>query len=269
MRLMLSQSRLNKYEKCPRSYYYNYIINFKGEQIVSLPMKFGLLVHSLMEDIYKLAEKNEDMDRAEIVKNLVFQKIVDIEGTDLADCEGRLSKLIKPISSLVNKYDMIEAERWIDVELFEEGEFSEEIIETIVRILDRFDKEGMLKGIFFGGYIDAFARDKDGNALTLDWKTGRHSKKWAPPYIRQIQLYVELFNRIGIGIDKGKLVYVEHRMEHDVDVDEKTCRATFNEMKEAFRKIILLGDDINNFPMIEDEPISCNDCNYDLICHNL
>lgn len=257
LKLKLSQSRLNAYDDCERKYYYRYILVFYGEQITSPAMEFGLLVHKMIQRINDSTEEN----KVDEVSNIIYQTIADHE-----EYEERLIKLIKPLISLVKEYNVIISEEWIEIKMFEDDELDEAMVASILKTFERKGKEGVFDGVYFGGYVDAYATDSEGKKTVIDWKSGKYTRKWSGGYIRQTQLYTQVERMLGKEVDKGKMIYVEQNYENEADVSEKTCQDVYDKAKATFLEILKKKDDIKQFPMIGD-PAICNHCEYDLICN--
>ena len=258
MKYYLSQSALQSFEKCPRKYYYYYILRYKGEMPFIAPMDFGITVHNLIErayDIYKA-------DRKEILGNMILDKASEMEDEVY---QARMIKLKKPLAKIVDTIDVSETELYVSDKLFDVSELSLETINAIINIQKRRGKDGELEGVWFGGFIDAVGI-MNGKKIAIDWKTGKFSRMWVKKYERQLQLYTNLLRLNGEYINQAKIIYVEHDFEHNVDSKPSTCENEYSKMKDAFRDILALGDFIENFEMIKD-PIECNGCSYDFICN--
>lgn len=261
MKLILSQSRLNAYERCQRQYYYKYILVFGGEKIFIKPLDFGILVHSIIEEALKY-----DLDCKIVMKNIVHQKIIEIDDDSQRDYESRLLKLIPILEKICGKYKILSLEEKINYRMFEENEIKDEaVLSSIVKSLDRYGYEGGLEGIFFGGIIDAVVIH-DGQDMIIDWKTGTYNRQWSAGNERQTQLYTHLKRLNDIQVDKAMIFYVEQEYKHMVDVDAKKCKDVYKTVKSKFKEILEKKDIIENFEMV-NEPITCNGCFYDYICH--
>lgn len=269
-RLVLSQSRLNTYDKCQRKYYYYYIALFFGEKTYIPALHYGITVHSIIEKIYKRLNEVEGLRPKNEIKTQIFQEIAEIEDEPEKDYEERLINIIKPLNGVIVKYKMLNAEIWVDTEMFIEDDFKDpEVFNIIRKLLDKKDEDDLrpFGGVIFGGYIDAHAMDvKTKNILVIDWKTGRFSRQWVAPYVRQIQLYTYLMRLNGHIIDEAKIIYVEHNSEHKIDVSQKICEEVYNTAKKKFEEILKKKDNILDFEMI-NEPIECNSCSFDYLCN--
>ena len=121
-------------------------------------------------------------------------------------------------------------------------------------------------GVWFGGFIDAVAQNGDAEDV-IDWKTGRFSRDWVFSVERQVQLYTHLMRLANRVVDAAKIVYVEQKNKvHLVDVSIETCERVYNEMRETYKKILAIGEEIENFKKI-DSVAECNKCYYDFICN--
>lgn len=261
MKLNLSQSRLNTFEKCPRQYYYYYNLKYYGEQTSSTPLEFGILVHNLMEQAFNY----EEGDRKEYLTSITLNKVSEIEDDPSKDYSMRLFNLLPSLKRAIDTFNVLQSEKYVQVMMFAVEDFNQEIIKSIVNRLEKQGKVGDFEGIFFGGYLDAHAIE-DGKTSVIDWKTGKFSRRWISPYERQIILYTHIMRMNDFEIDQAKIMYLEQNYEHVVDVSVQNCRTVFEKSKNAFRGIIERMDDIENFEMIKEEA-KCNQCSYSFICH--
>lgn len=264
MRHYLSQSALQAFEKCPRKYYYQYIMIYYGESTFSAPLDFGLSIHSILEKAMNATKA----DRPEFVTNLIYDKVNEVSDDAKKDYEGRLMKLIKPLSRICTTFDVTDTELYISDKLFEPDELSLETIDMLMDVRERKGKEveDGFEGVWFGGYIDAVVKNGEEEDV-VDWKTGKFSRMWLGPYERQAQLYTQLMRLNGRKVKRTIIVYVERDgFEHVVDSSEAICESKYNSMKEAFRNILAKGQDIEKFEMINN-PVECNNCYFDFICN--
>ena len=261
MKLNLSQSRLNAFEKCPRQYYYYYILKFYGEQTSSTPLEFGILVHNLLEQAFNYEEK----DRKEYLRNITLNKVAEIEDDPSKDYSIRLMNLLPALERAVDEFEVLTSEKYAQVQMFTEKDFTLDEIFTITNRLEKQGKTGEFEGIFFGGYLDAHAI-QDGKTSVIDWKTGKFSRRWLSPYERQIILYTHIMRLNEFEIDQAKIMYLEQNYEHVVDVSVKNCREVYEKSKNMFRDIIERQDSIENFEMKKEES-KCNYCAYNIFCY--
>ena len=117
----------------------------------------------------------------------------------------------------------------------------------------------MTDKIGFNGYIDGWLKDKDGNNIIEDWKTGTKNAQKHRKNTRQIQVYAYLLRLIGEKPDIGRVGYVEMKefdkygkstgrpLEVDVDISVEKCEKVFNKMFGNYVKKIKAGIGFSNF----------------------
>ncbi len=259
MRYYLSQSALQSFEKCPRKYFYYYILRYKGEMPFIAPMSFGILVHNLIERAYDINEA----DRKEVLANMIMAEASKMDFDD--PYQERLMKLRKKLPNICAAIDVLETELYVSNKLFDITQLSAEAISAIINIQKRRGKDGDLEGVWFGGFIDAIGIMNE-KKVAIDWKTGKFSRMWIKKYERQLQLYTQLLRLNNNYISQAKIIYVENNFEHNVDAKPASCENEYAKMKDAFRDVLALGDFIENFEMIK-KPEECDSCSYDLICN--
>jgi ATP-dependent helicase/DNAse subunit B len=66
----MSNSRIETYRKCPRSYYRSYVLHEKTS--ATIPMRMGTIIHSALETFVGTQSKSVD-DLMVIVEGAIFQ----------------------------------------------------------------------------------------------------------------------------------------------------------------------------------------------------
>lgn len=176
-----SPSSINTYLKCPRQYFYNYILDLSSKDGNPDAMSYGTAVHSACEFAVNYAiERNEYPTKEEFINS--FKKELDKQ----------------PMSSY--------KQREIYIERGENAlkEYYVQLCNTPVKNLYATEKEVLLEidGVRFKGIIDRIDKNDDGTYTIYDYKTGnaKNAKIICPDgehedYYNQIGLYKYYFEK--------------------------------------------------------------------------
>ncbi|MFT4343352.1 MAG: RecB family exonuclease [Candidatus Woesearchaeota archaeon] len=257
-----SPSSINVYKQCPRKYYYIYIKKLKT--LPSIHLIRGSIVHSALEDFFKLDPRNLPEENYEpLLQNLLYEFLRTKWNAERAQFED---------------LGMTEAQR-----LFYYEETERMLRYWLKRFLDRIKREDLsFKDAFakwvpiteeefisdkhkVKGFIDAIHKIGE-EVIVMDYKT---SKKDAitPEYRLQLAIYALLFHeKYGVLPQKAGINFLLHG-ERMIDVDEELVTL-------AKREIELIhmnteSDDINDYPM-KPGPLckwSSGQCDFFELCY--
>ncbi len=246
-----SSSSLNLYRKCPRQYFYNYILGLKTEAGDKDNLVYGNSVHKAFEYAINYAMKYKKYPTTEEAYE-VFSKCVDDFACSYPD---NLKQSARD-------------------NIFSEGKYYKKFTE--IMSADNLDARAELSlnytaenGVNFNGSIDRIDKNSDGTYSIYDYKTGLNSdgitrRGTHSDYYYQIAFYKYLFKKqFGVNADVSTcfiypLLSEENHVIKDISDDE--C----NEIAEEFMTI---AEKINNLEF--DKPEKCPNsayCNYKGIC---
>ena len=246
-----SPSSLNTYRKCPREYFYNYILGLKSSSGNRDNLTYGLAVHKAFQFTIDEALKNKKyptVDEAYVV----FAKTID----EL------------PCSSPENL--KLSGKEYI----FSDGKYYDKFIS--IAPIETLDTRAELSldyttedGINFNGSIDRIDKNPDGTYSIYDYKTGTDNSGITKggqhsDYFYQIGFYKYLFKKqFGISADiSTTFIYPLLDEEYHTlkDISDDICEEIAQEFIEIVGKI-------NNLEF--DRPSKCpNDkfCDYKNLC---
>ena len=244
-----SVSSLNTYRKCPREYFYNYILGLKSSSGSKDNITYGLAVHKAFQYTINYAMKNKKYPSADEVYE-IFAKAID----------GL---------SCTNPENMKESGK---DNIFSEGKYYDKFIS--ISSIENLDSKAELSldytqdGINFNGSIDRIDKNPDGTYSIYDYKTGTDNSGITKggihsDYYYQIALYKYLFKK-QYDIHKEvsttfiyPLIDECHTMK---DISDEEC-------EEIAQEFIDLVNKIHNFEF--DRPEKCPNskfCSYKNIC---
>ncbi len=255
-----SPNSINTYKQCPRKYYYNYIVCLE-KKIPSIHLQRGKIVHSALEDFFKIDISKINHDHFEfelkiVLLNLFKQKWID------------------------NKKDLIKTELNQDQLDFYYEETAMMVDNWFKNFLNRLKPSITIYGLEDGfkrikpvtemhfisndyqvqGFVDAI-HEIDGKISLIDYKTSSR-EKITEEYRLQLAIYALLYrekygkNPHLVGID-----FLRHK-PHYLEVDKELLEFARRECNIIQEKT--LSEDIEDYPM--NPSALCKYCDFYDIC---
>lgn len=246
-----SASSLNTYRKCPREYFYNYILGLKSSSGSKDNLTYGLAVHKAFQHTINYAMKYKKYPTIEEAYE-VFDKTIDelpCENPDRLKESGKNNIFTK------GKY----YDKFISIA-------SDENINAVAEMSLNYTTED---GINFNGSIDRIDKNPDGTYSIYDYKTGTDSsgitqKGSHSDYYYQIAFYKYLFKKQE-NVNKDISTYFIYPLLEDnahikKEITDNDCEMVANEFIECVKNIQELKF---------DRPNKCPNekfCSYKNIC---
>ncbi len=243
-----SPSSINTYLKCPRSYFYHYILDLQSKDGNPDSFSFGTAVHSACEYAVRYAKANGTYPaKEEFIK--AFK--TELENQPLSSFQQREILEVRGEKALEKYYVQLCA--------------------TPVSMLYEVEKkiELNIDGVNFKGYIDRIDKNPDGTFTIYDYKTGSaKSEKVICPngdyeeYYNQIGLYKYYFEKsTGKTVKETTFIYPEEPENNlTLNLLDEDCE----EIKQKFEKAI------NDIRLYKFEPSynekACQYCAYSAFC---
>lgn len=253
-----SPSKIPEYLRCPLKFYLDNIVGADNEITYDnlRPMsgnRFGDLIHYVMEHFIKdapNASKDEIVSYGEILYGL-YTKI------DRSISDDNLEK--KPfLASVEHAYNYLKKNYII------KGSLTEEKV--------GYGKDRALAKIgeiHFNGSIDLVTKDKDGNYVILDYKTGSNVEHIDNDINTCIQalIYANLFKQ-KYGHEVSKVVFYYTRFDKVITFDNPCSDEVRKELEERIALFAQALKDLQ-FPIAskETQEEACKYCKYMNICH--
>ena len=246
-----SASSLNKYRKCPREYFYNYILDLKSDSGSRNNLVYGLAVHKAFEYTLNYAMNNKKYPTTEEAYEIFARTI------DESACES-------PENLKQSGKDKI----------FSKGKYYEE---NFIKLADisALDTRAELKldyttedGINFNGSIDRIDKNPDGTYSIYDYKTGTDSSGINKTgvhsdYYYQIGFYKYLFKK-----QENVTTEIETRFLYPLIEEEvKPTEISDSDCEEIAKEFIEIVNRIHNLEF--DRPDKCTNpqfCPYKNLC---
>lgn len=253
-----SPSTLPKFLKCPLRFYLDNIVGADTEINYDnlRPMsgnRFGDLLHYVMEHFIKDIP-NASLDEVKKYGKLLYELYIKIDrsiGDDYLEQKPFLDSVEHAYNYLTKNYIVKGSLTELNVGYFQEKEKSK------------------IGNIHFRGSIDLVTKDKNGNCVVLDYKTGSHIEHEENDIDTCIQglIYSNLFKQI-YGKEIIKLVFYYTRFDKMVAFDNPCCDEVRKDLEE---KVALFEQALKDlqFPIAtkEMQEEACNYCKYMNICH--
>jgi ATP-dependent helicase/DNAse subunit B len=187
----VSVSRLKRYEQCPRSFFYKYVVKGPEEPPAEAP-QFGVILHRTLELLYGWVVDEEFSGHIPIEKLLEFYRQAWTEsrlvGIALYNEGLSILRAYLQTHSLVNSYDILATEKEFNVEL---GPF------------------------ILNGYIDRVDKFGDGWIGIIDFKSNRQLfTPWELENDLQLSLYALVARQMYPWANRFSFVF--HMLRHNV-----------------------------------------------------
>lgn len=230
-RLRLSPSAINTYYRCPRVFYYNYIL--KERTPPNIHLYKGSFVHKVLEDLFKSTKYT---DIHEYMKTSMNKwKIPSAIMKRLDDPTHHTLEAKKMLTLFANRL-----EDRIDMMTMEDKINGPSHAWNLVRPKLRehriYDEELHIVGI-----IDSIEKDFDDNVYLVDYKTSKLFRHCiSTSYIRQLKIYAYLyFKEFGELPEFVSIHYLRYGEIFTVPVQEvflDEVREIVKEVREAAQK---------------------------------
>ncbi len=284
--LKISPSALSTYSKCPREYFYSYVLSVEGKEDMRDVVKmsdgdFGLFVHSILEDAVKTlisssnVEKDKEKTSLEIILRSSFQRMKEAAPNKYATgkklmWEQTLKNVERVIFNFIEIDKLLRSDTTYGPSSSEYKTLGAEINfgpNKPIKAQVHLDKKLSVNLI---GMIDRLDQDEDGNVRVIDYKTGNKPVKIQ----ERIQIQLLSYHYATLGIANGKtietiLCYVGE------DPEKALVRSEFKEpFLEAFKKYlgkVITAMNEGRFPFISGPRSNgrfdnCSYCSFKEIC---
>ncbi len=269
----LSPSRASQFKTCPKQFKFSNIDKIK-EPTNEVQAK-GTLVHEALEELYKLDVKDRP---DEIKQEEVFSEINIIEKTERDS--GDKSKILHDIFRKIftekrNSEEYYELFNSDDIDIKKFGKDALKLLTNYLTLenpkkikaleVERWVR-GPIEDLNLRGILDRIDRDKDGNLIIVDYKSGKApDPKYKDDSFFAMKLYALLIrDELGEIPKELKLIYLKNSTVRYYEVDENTLNNVREEILEIWKNIKFAYES-NEFPPIKN-PLCKNWCYYKPIC---
>ena len=246
-----SPSSLNTYRKCPREYFYNYILGLKSSSGNKDNSTYGLAVHKAFQYAINYAMKNKKYPTVDEVFEIFAQSIDELPCSNPDNMKQSGREHIFSDGKYYDKFSSI---------------VSAENLDSHAELNLNYTTD---EGINFIGSIDRIDKNSDGTYSIYDYKTGTdnggitkggvHSN-----YFYQIGFYKYLFKKqFGVNSEVSTtFIYplLDKEFHTNKDIPDEVCEEITQEFTEIVKKI-------HNLEF--DRPYKCPNnkfCSYKNIC---
>ena len=242
----LSPSRASQFKTCPKQFKFANVDKIK-EPTTEVQAK-GTTVHQALEDLYDLPKEERTSENLyNLFRNAWTKVRSDDEHVNLfANVEEEKEWGVDALNLLANyltlenpqEIEPLEKERWV---------------------------RGSLEDLNLRGILDRMDRDKDGNLIIIDYKSGKAPvAKYKEPRFFAMKLYALLIkDELGEMPKELKLIYLKNSTIHTLQVEEETLTNAKEEIMEIWSNIKKAYKE-NSFPAIKNT--LCDWCYYKPIC---
>lgn len=249
--IVLSPSRVNDYQNCPRRFFYIKVLGIDVEQSDWNAANFGTAMHGVLEIALNNAKSSGEYPSLESVK-AAFDKFMDgLYFTNSAKREQYQKQGRNSLDSYYPVFSQISASR---------------IEATEFQINDVQVGED-----FITGKIDRIEKNSDGTFELYDYKTGKakSAAQIAPGgakegYYNQLCFYKYAFEKLtGVKVSKVGLIFVEeHQKNVSLELTDSDMQYIENLIKDTYTNIKALNFD----PINDRKSDACKYCTYKQLC---
>ena len=241
-----SPSAIEDYFACPKQFYYKRILRLEEKEdddvLKVLPADIlGTLAHALMEEI-----AGKDIDRTDFL-NL---------------CKEAFEDAMKQRVPVFEEDRKAEEKRFLQMmRRAYDADPHNEVLSAEEKLSARHPS-----GIIIEGFPDRVERNRSGQAIIADFKTGRKIHHVDDDILTclQVILYAYILESSGTDIKACVYRYLRHSRNVTIQYDEENKRV-LGEMLEGMEKAL----EANEFPCIEKPDVNkepCRYCDYQNLC---
>jgi len=245
----LSPSRLNDFQSCPRKYQHSSVERLP--QPASYASAKGNFAHYIFEHLFKLPASERTIERAReyvspAIDSVLTEKVREEIGLD----DEKLKGLLHETEEILVTYFEMEDPR----------EVTHEGVELRMGVT--------IEGAPLFGILDRLDRDKDGNLIIVDYKTGGlPNRSFDSTTFANAELYAALCKeKLGELPTTMRLLYVAHGEAVERPVTEVNIRAREKAAASAWQKINTYYND-GDFPATPSKN-ACRFCNFKELCRS-
>lgn len=249
--IVLSPSRVNDYQNCPRRFFYIKVLGIDVEESDWNAANFGTAMHGVLEIALNNAKSSGEYPPIDAVK-AAFDKFMDgLYFTSSAKREQYQKQGRNALDSYYPVFSQIPASR---------------IEATEFQINDVQVGED-----FITGKIDRIEKNSDGTFELYDYKTGKakSAAQIAPGgakegYYNQLCFYKYAFEKLtGAKVSKAGLIFVEeHQKNVSLELTDFDMQYIENLIKDTYTNIKALNFD----PINDRKSDACKYCTYKQLC---
>lgn len=251
-----SNSRLDKFEECPRGYKFKYVERVEVEKRRNVYGFLGAMVHKTLEQFHEDMEKNEKRSLKGVVK--LFLELWGEHWTE---------NIQNPHPDYTPKHFKETGKKCVENYYEKHTPFDKEkTLATELRVHPTIKANGA--EYKFQGLLDRLSKNKQNHYIIHDYKTGKNlPNREDLETNRQLPLY-----QIGVqqkypDAAKVKLVwhYLRYGKSFKIKFDEEELNKIQNNTVDLIRKVEK-AEEKDHFPTMRHNGANCNWCDYQELC---
>lgn len=239
-----SPSSINTYKRCPRKYYYEYILGLQS--LPSIHLIRGKITHSTLEDFFKIDIKFISKDHFEFELNILLNNLLK-KNWEKSEKNLKELNLEKKEIDFYYRETLAMLDNWfrnfirrLDKELNKSHnlEIAFKTIQPLTEAHIVSEKHQVQ------GFLDTVYKKTEG-VFIVDYKTSKEAKI-TPEYRLQLAIYSLLYyEKYGVKPKKVGIDFLRHDIQF-IDVDEQLMDFARQECKLIHEKT--LSDNIEDYP---------------------
>lgn len=249
--IVLSPSRVNDYQACPRRFFYIKVLGIDVEEADWNAANFGTTIHGTLEYALIKAKETGSYPSFEDIKKEFDKRLNNIYFTTEAKKEQYHKQGQKALEAYYPVFSQIPENRIVDVEF-------------PLRDI-KVDED------FISGKIDRIEKNVDGTYELYDYKTGKAKSpkeitaggKYEGHY-NQLCFYKYAYEKMkGVEVSKVGLIFVE---EHEKSVSLPLTKDDMHYIENLIRDTYKNIKDLNFDPINDKNSDACKYCTYKQLC---
>lgn len=251
-----SNSRLNKFEECPRAYKFKYIEKVEVERVQNVYFFLGNRVHEALERLHEEMKEGGQMALEELLG--IYEESWNEKWSEdiKVPCRNHTPDHFRHVGRecIMNYYSR-------------HGPFERDVtVDTEMEIYPKVRSNG--QEYTFLGYVDRLARTPDGTYEVHDYKTSKNlPTKEDMEGDRQLPLYQLGVEQAYPDADEVELVWHYVRFGEDIRISHS--RAVIDDIQGELTEVIAQIERArkdDDFPTMRREGANCHWCDYKDLC---
>lgn len=235
----LSYSRIEAFRRCPKQYYYQYILKLPTP--VSHQQSFGISIHNAMRDLYK------EVLQGKGVKDLPWKQVLKENWINLG-----------------YKNKTHEKKSWQQAKKFVQGYFKSELKKPKVVAVEEGFKVKVSQDLWVSGRIDRIDKVSKGQIEIVDYKTGKVMSQKEVDNSLQMTIYaLAASSPATYNCQPGKLKLSFYFFEEQ---KKMTTTRTKKQLEKARKEILKIRNEIANSKFRPKPGYLCQWCDFQMLC---
>jgi len=257
----LSPSSINTLFKCPRKWYYNYIVKLPTK--INIHLLKGSAVHYVLENIFNFKVNEKSWSEIKVyAKQLLDARWAATKSLDMPEKELEMhyNDALDMTNAFVDRLDL-QLKALINIGKAKGFFHGFQLLKPTFRELRLKDDQ-----LNVAGFVDTIQEDFDGQVTIVDYKTShKYKNTLSEDYKRQLAIYGLLYYRMNGKMPEYLCInYLRFGESFYIINTPSFMQYAKMEILRARNQIVNAGEDKSKFP--KNETPLCNWCDFQDHC---